>query len=92
MADICKFKFEEDIKEDVIEEKIALAIITAECTFGQAKVRIHAAYLALGNKAVIDVSSPVGEHIAQVFTGLMIREFGEDKFMLERINDNRRSA
>ena len=92
MADICKFKFEEDIKEDVIEEKIALAIITAECTFGQAKVRLHAAYLALGNKAVIDVSSPVGEHIAQVFTGLMTREFGEGKFMLERINDNRRSA
>lgn len=85
MPAVCKFKFRRGINKKIIEEEIALAIITAECTFGQAKVRLNAAYVASKNKAVIDVSSDVGEHIAQVFTGLMTRKFGEDKFTVEKI-------
>lgn len=85
MPDVCKFKFDEAIDSEFIESQVALAIITAECTFGQAKVRINTAYLASKNKVVIDVANEVGEHIAQVFTGLMTRKFGEDKFTVERI-------
>lgn len=85
MPEICRFKFKEGISKEMIEEQIALAIITGECTFGQARVRIHASYAASDGKAVIDVSSDVGEHIAQVFTGLMIRKIGEDNFTVERI-------
>ncbi len=87
MPDVCKFKFDEGIDSKFIESQVALAIITAECTFGQAKVRINTAYLASKNKVVIDVANEVGEHIAQVFTGLMTRKFGEDKFTVERIRD-----
>jgi hypothetical protein len=85
MAEICKFSFKQPLRKEAIEERIALAIITAECVFGQAKVRLHAAYSAADDKAVIDVSSAVGEHIAQVFTGLMIRHLGEESFRIERI-------
>lgn len=87
MADVYKFKFEEGITKEMIEEKLALAIITAECTFGQVKVRLNAAYLASDNKVVIDVSNEVGEHIAQVFTGLVTRHFGENKFTVVRVKD-----
>lgn len=85
MAEICRFKFKEGVTKGLIEEQIALAIITAECTFGQARVRLHASYAASDGKAAIDVSSDVGEHIAQVFTGLMIRKVGEESFSVERI-------
>jgi hypothetical protein len=85
MTEICRFKFKDGISKAMIEEQIALAIITAECTFGQARVRLHASYAASEGKAVIDVSSDVGEHIAQVFTGLMIRKLGEENFTVERI-------
>ena len=85
MTSVCKFIFKEKISKEEIEEKVALAIITAECTFGQAKVRLNAAYLAADGKVVIDVSSDVGEHIAQVFTGLVTREMGEESFTVERI-------
>ena len=85
MSQICRFKFKEGVTKGLIEEQIALAIITAECTFGQAMVRLHAGYAAIDAKAVIDVSSDVGEHIAQVFTGLMIRKVGEENFTVERI-------
>lgn len=86
MGEICRFKFKEGVTKEKIEEQIALGIITAECTFGQARVRLHASYAAANGKAVIDVSDEVGEHIAQVFTGLMIRTVGEKGFTVERID------
>lgn len=85
MSEICKFSFKHHISRKTLEERIALAIVTAECVYGQAKVRLHAGYTAADGKAVIDVSSDVGEHVAQVFTGLMIKLLGEDSFTLERI-------
>jgi hypothetical protein len=85
MTDVCKFKFCEKVGKKTIEKEIARAIETAEYAFGQAKVRLHAAYLATNDKAVIDASSEVGEYIAQIFIGLMTRKLGEDKFTVERI-------
>jgi len=85
MTDVCKFKFQEKVGKKIIEKQIARAIETAEYTFGQAKVRLHAGYLAADDKVVIDVSSEVGEYIAQIFIGLMTRQLGEEKFTVERI-------
>jgi len=85
MTSVYKFIFKKEVTRKFIEEQVAFAILSAECTFGQAKVRLSAAYLAADNKVVIDVSSKVGEHIAEVFTGLMIKFFGEQGFTVERI-------
>jgi len=85
MTDVCKFKFHEKVGKKVIEKQLARAIETAEYAFGQAKVRLHAGYLAADDKVVIDASSEVGEYIAQIFIGLMTRKLGEDKFTVERI-------
>ena len=86
MLTVCRFKFPEEIDREIIETQLALAIISAESTFGQPRVRISAAYFISREKPqiAIDVSTKVGEHIAQVFTGLMIRQLGEDKFTLRR--------
>ena len=54
-----------------------------------AKVRLNAAYLACDNKVVIDVSSGVGEHIAEIFTGLMIKFIGERNFRVKRIKEDK---
>jgi hypothetical protein len=90
MSEVCKFKFKNDIKKSSIENQIALAIITAECTFGQARVRLHASYAVSDGQAVIDVSNEVGENIAQVFTGLMIKSIGEENFSVEKIRETGR--
>jgi hypothetical protein len=84
MKEVCKFVFSGNARKAFIEEQITLAVITAECVFGPAKVRLHAGYLAADGKVVIDVSSDVGEHIAQVFTGLMIKRLGEAAFTVSR--------
>jgi len=88
MQTVCKFRFPDGLDRKIIETQLALAIVAAECTFGQARVRIAAAYCVSKEKpqVAIDVSTDVGEHIAQVFTGMMIRQLGEDKFTVDRIN------
>ena len=85
MTKVCKFTFKKQVGREFIDEQITFAILSAECTFGQAKVRLNAAYLASDNKVVIDVSNKVGEHIAEIFTGLMIKFVGERNFKVERI-------
>jgi hypothetical protein len=87
MSIVCRFKFPEDVSAEAIEAQLTLAIVAAECAYGQAKVRINAAYCISRDKAqaIIDVSTNVGEHIAQVFTGLMIRQLGEQRFTVQRV-------
>ena len=88
---ICRFTFKKKVSREFIEEQIAFAILSAECTFGAAKVRLNAAYLAADDKVVIEASSAVGEHIAEVFTGLMIKFVGERNFTVERIKKEPKS-
>lgn len=87
MQAVCRFKFPEELDREIIETQLALAVIATECTFGQPKVRISAAYCVSKDKSqvAIDVSTEVGEHIAQVFTGLMTRQLGEDRFTVDRV-------
>lgn len=91
MFNICKFIFNKGIDANLIKAQIAIAVIAAESTLGQEKVRLYAAYDSFGRTVIIDVSSDVGEHIAQVFTGLMRRQVGEDKFKVERLSGKERA-
>jgi hypothetical protein len=88
MKAVCSFKFAKGTKRRFIEESIATAIFNAECVFGKPRVRVSgvAYYVAENHPAcIIDVSTEVGEHVAQVFTGIMISALGEDKFQVRRI-------
>ncbi|MGE0267871.1 MAG: hypothetical protein AB7S78_05410 [Candidatus Omnitrophota bacterium] len=86
MKKVCRFLFDDDIESNLIEAEITQAILTAEDVFGQPKVRLSASYLVSKNKAVIDVTDDVGEHIARVFTGRMSRKVGQERFTVDRIN------
>ncbi len=88
MKAVCRFKFPEGTKREFIEASIVSAIFNAECVFGKPRVRVGgvAYYVAEDSPGcVIDVSTEVGEHVAQVFTGIMINTLGEDKFQVRRI-------
>jgi len=73
-----------DINE--LEASMARAIVDTEHVFGQARVRICAAYYFLedGRQVLIDVSTDAGECIAQIFTGLVTNEIGECTFTVNR--------
>jgi len=87
MKTLCNFKFREHITHQFIEESIAQAIFNAECVFGKPRVRVSGVGYYIpddGSRCLIDVSTEVGEHIAQVFTGIMINTLGEEKFNVRR--------
>ena len=87
MRKVCRFTFKGGTTRDAVESQLTLAIVVAECMFGHARVRPDAAYLMSedGKQLAIDASNEVGEYIAQLFTGLLIREVGENRFTVERI-------
>ena len=87
MTDICRFEFSRDVDPEDIKVQLALSIVTTECSFGKPRVRINAAYTISedGRKVVIDVTSDVGQQIAQTFAGLMMRQDGENSFQVERV-------
>lgn len=84
---VCKFTFIDGTKREWIEGHLSWVIFNAECIFGKSKVRMAASYFASDNKpeCVIDVSTEVGEYIAQLLTGIMIQELGEEGFAVEKI-------
>ena len=90
MNGICRFRFSGDMEREAVEAQLAQAVLGAECVFGQARVRISVAYVMSddGGRLAIDVSNEVGEHVAQLFTGLITRQFGEEAFSVERIGGN----
>lgn len=88
MKKVCKFTFRNGIGRDLIEAAIASAVFSAECVFGKPRVKVSgiAYYLAgNGHLCVIDISTEVGQHVAQVFTGFMMNALGEEKFQVRRI-------
>jgi len=87
MGALCKFEFAKRARRELIEAGIISAIFNAECFFGKPRVRVSGVSYYLsddGRHLLIDVSSEVGEHVAQIFTGIMINTLGEDKFQVRR--------
>jgi hypothetical protein len=63
-----------------------VAITAVEGLYGQARVRMDVAYRVKEQERVIlvDASSTAGGSLAEVFTSLAIREFGEDAVAVRR--------
>jgi hypothetical protein len=88
--DVRRFRFHTPVEPEHLERQIALAIVVAECVFGTARVRLDVSYLLERDRLVIDVSNEIGAYVAQVFTGLISRQLGEDSFTVERVEKTRK--
>ena len=86
-----RFTLPKGIARTTIEKIVAEAVFVAECLHGPAKVRLGMSYyIAPGRpQCVIDSSTEIGEQVAQMVTGLMARQLGEDAFRVERIEKSR---
>ncbi len=87
MKMFCRFILPEGTARELLEEKLAFAVFSAECAFGKPKVRIEASCYVSPKRprCVVDISTPVGEYIAQVLTGALSKELGEEGFAVQRI-------
>ena len=85
MKDIYIFRFGKGATPEYAEAQMILAVVAVECMFGKAAVRIGVRY-ALNrdkNAMVIESTNEAGEALARVFTGFLIRVFGETSFKVE---------
>jgi len=80
------FQFNEGVSEDWILSNIAKAFRTAEYLFGNPLVRLHAGYGVHGQRAMIEVSGPIGIVVAVIFLGLVSDEIGQVKIKVCRVD------
>ena len=76
------------------EMSLHLAMIALEGLFGRAGVRLDARYRLdePGAAIVVDGSTQVGESLVRIFAALLIREFGDDSFVVRRAFGSMRPA
>ena len=86
-GDIYRYQFAPQVSALEIEETRHLAVLAVESLLGQSRVRLDASYCMDVEKraCVIDAGTDVGRDIVRIFTGLAIREFGEDAFKVRRV-------
>ncbi|GIW56291.1 MAG: hypothetical protein KatS3mg082_2752 [Nitrospiraceae bacterium] len=87
MAGSFLFRFEPHVPLAHAEMSLHLAMFAVEGLAGRARVRLDATYQINAESHVIriDGSTRVGQMIARVFAGLLLREFGEDAFCVEHV-------
>jgi hypothetical protein len=82
-----RYTFTEGTSLTEVENSLFLAVFSAEGLHGRAQVRLYAGYFLDEKRraCVVDAATAVGKTIAQIFTGLLGREFGDDAFTVERV-------
>jgi hypothetical protein len=85
--DVYRYTFAEKVPLTEVRDSLFLAVFSAEGVHGRTQVRLDAAFCLDEKKraCVVDAATPVGKTIAQIFTGLLTRQFGEEAFTVERV-------
>lgn len=85
--DAYRFQFERSVLMAEAEMSLHLALFAVEGLFGQARVRLDAAYSIDEPRSVIvvDATTEVGAAVVRVFTSLLLHEFGGDSFHVRRV-------
>ena len=83
-----RFVFEPQVSLAEAEMSVHLAMFAVEGLVGRVRVRLDGHYHVdePGHAIVIDASRDVGQMISRVFTGLLLREFGEGAFHIRRVD------
>ena len=90
MSGVFRFVIKEEVSLVDAELSLHLAIFAVEGLFGRAPVRLDVGYHVDEPRCVIvvDASNEVGEALVRVFTNLLLREFGDDSFRVDRVDSH----
>jgi hypothetical protein len=91
-SEIFRYTFAPSVSAEELEATLLLTILAAESLHGATQVRLYAAHAFDANRrvCVIDARSEVGRDINRLFAGFVQREFGEDLFRVERVEQSSR--
>ena len=84
---IYHYQIKDGILLDAVKDSLLISIMAVESLFGRSRINLEARFRLekMNRVCIIDVGTLIGETIARVFTGLLIREFGEQAFKVERM-------
>ena len=84
---IYHYQIKDGILLDAVKDSLLISIMAVESLFGRSRINLEARFRLekMNRVCIIDVGTLIGETIARVFTGLLIREFGEQAFSVERM-------
>ena len=85
-----RYSFPDLISLTDVQDTIFLAIFSAEGLHGRAQVRLDVGYCLdeAKHSLIVDAGTPAGKTVAQIFTGLLSRQLGEDAFVVEHVFGN----
>jgi hypothetical protein len=88
--EIYKYVFDPSVDVAEVETSLLLALLATESLHGESQVRLEAAHAwdADGRVCVIDAGGEVGRDLNRLFIGFVRREFGEDAFQVERVQEH----
>jgi hypothetical protein len=93
IQDAYRFKFAECVDLRDARDTLLLAALATEGLYGEARVRMDAAYAvdAPLQVIVVDEATQVDQDVSGVFTSLLTKEFGPDAFSVRRLNQEGQS-
>lgn len=85
--DIYRYTFPPEVPIEEVEASLLLAVLATESLHGETQTRLDAAhFLDLPKRAlVIEAGTTVGRDLNRLFAGFLSREFGDDSFVVERV-------
>lgn len=83
---IYHYQIKEGVPLDAVKDSLLLSVMAAESLYGRSRINLEARFRLekASRVCMIEAGTKIGETIARVFTGLLIREFGEQAFKVER--------
>ncbi|WP_425613604.1 hypothetical protein NA78x_003439 [Anatilimnocola sp. NA78] len=88
MSQVFRYQFAPDVPMEEVESSMLLSILGVESLHGETEVHLNTSYSLdiINRTCVIDVSTPVGVDLNQLFAGFIRREFGRSQFKVQRTN------
>jgi len=83
---IYRYQIKDGILMNAVKDSLLLSIMATESLYGRSRINLEARFRLENTSRVciIEVGTQIGETIACVFTGFLIREFGEQAFKVEK--------
>lgn len=89
-----RYEFPGGVPIQDVEETLLLAALAVESLHGRSQLRLDAAFRLdkAERTCVVDARSEVGRSLARIFTGFLVREFGDEAFTVRRVPHAREPA
>lgn len=86
-TEVLRFQIDPSVPLEEAEMSLHLAMFAVEGLVGSARIRLDVRYYVDEPRRVIivDGSNEVAGAVVRVFTNLLLREFGEDSFLVKRM-------